>query len=96
MSDLKLSDGREVDIDLYQISMKEFRDWFFNAQVEDKVADSYMLKVTGINDASDLPQPDYKFLLSKVFAKSQEPILDPNSSSGSKSTIEKGSKSQPD
>ena len=96
MSDLKLSDGREVDIDLYQVSMKEFRDWFFNPQVEDEVADSYMYKVTGINDASDLPQPDYKLLLNTVYVKSQEPVIDPNSSSGSKSSIEKDSKSQPD
>ena len=94
MSDLKLSDGREVDIDLYQISMKEFRDWFFNAQVKDKIADIYMEKVTGIKDASDLPQPDYKLLLSKVFTKSQTPIPDPNSLSESSSTTEPGSTNQ--
>ena len=96
MSDLKLSDGREVDIDLYQISMKEYRDWFFNPQVEDEVADSYMAKVTGINDASDLPQPDYRMLVSEVYAKSLETVSDPNSSGGSNSIIEKGSKSQSD
>ena len=96
MSDLKLSDGREVEIDLYQISMKEFRDWFFNAQVKDKIADIYMEKVTGIKDASDLPQPDYKLLLNKVFAESQTPIPDPNSLSESSSTTKSGSTNQAD
>ena len=94
MSDLKLSDGLEVDIDLYQISMKEFRDWFFNPRVEDDVADVYMEKVTGIKDASDKPQPDYKLLLNRVYLESQKPIPDPNSSSESSSTTEPGSTNQ--
>ena len=85
MSDLKLSDGREVDIDLYQLSMKEFRDWFFNPEVEDDVSDSYIKKVTGIENGSELAQPDYKLLINKVFEKSQRPVSDPNSSSGSSS-----------
>ena len=79
MSDLKLSDGREFEIDLYQVSMKEYRDWFFNPEVEDEVADSYIEKVTGIEDASELPQPDYRIIVNKVFELSRLPVSDPNS-----------------
>ena len=86
MSDLKLSDGREVKIDLLKISMKEYRDWFFNPEVEDDVADSYIAKVTGIKKASDLPMPDYRIIVNKVFEVSRLPVTDPNSSSESSST----------
>lgn len=96
MSDLKLSDGREVDIDLYQLSMKEYRDLFFNPEVEDEIADSYVEKVTEIKDASDLPQPDYRLVINKIFEKSQRPVSDPNSSSESSSTTKKATKNQSD
>ena len=86
MSDLKLSDGREVKIDLLKISMKEYRDWFFNPEVEDDVADSYIAKVTGIKKASDLPMPDYRIIVNKVFEVSRLPVTDPNSLSESSST----------
>ena len=79
MSDLKLSDGREVKVDLYQITMKEYRDWFFNPEVEDEVADGYIEKATGIKDASELPQPDYRIIVNKVFELSRLPVSDPNS-----------------
>ncbi|MHC4753487.1 MAG: hypothetical protein ACYTFW_26955 [Planctomycetota bacterium] len=60
MSDLKLSDGREVTIDLHQITMREFRDWFFNPQVEDESSDAYMGKVTGLEDCGDINPVDYR------------------------------------
>ena len=96
MSDLKLSDGREVEIDLYQISMKEYRDWFFDPQVEDKDVDNFIEKVTGIKNASSLPQPDYRLIVNKVYEKSIRPVSDPNSSSESSSTTKKATKNQSD
>ena len=96
MSDLKLSDGREVDIDLYQISQKEIRHWFFDPQVPDEDADAYMVKVTGLKDVGDLPAPDYSRIVTEVFAKYRNPISDPNSLSESSSSTKKGAKNQSD
>ena len=79
MSDLTLSDGREVTINLYNITMKEFRDWFFNPQVEDEKSDTYMGKVTGIEGCGDINPVDYREILHKTYAKYQNPIADPNS-----------------
>ena len=79
MPEVKLSDGREIKVDLYKITMKEYRDWFFNAQVEDEVADGYIVKVTGIKDASELPQPDYRLIVNRIFELSRQPLSDPNS-----------------
>ena len=81
-----LSDGREFTIDLYKITMKEYRTWFFDPEVEDKVADSYIEKVTGIKKASELPMPDYRIIVNKVFELARLPVSDPNSSSASNST----------
>jgi hypothetical protein len=79
MPEIKLSDGREVKVNLLKISMKEYRDWFFNPQVEDEVADGYIEKVTGIKEASELPQPDYRLLVNRIFELSRQPLSDPNS-----------------
>jgi hypothetical protein len=95
MSDLKLSDGREVTIDLHQITMREFRDWFFNPQVEDESSDAYMGKVTGLEDCGDINPVDYRAILNKTFAKYQNPISDPNSSSESNSTAQENQKTSP-
>ena len=78
MPEVKLSDGREIKVDLYKITMKEYRDWFFNPQVEDEVADGYIVKVTGIKDASELPQPDYRLIVNRIFELSRQPLSDPN------------------
>jgi hypothetical protein len=96
MSDLKLSDGREVTIDLYKVTQNEIRDWLWNPLVEDEVADEYMERVTGLQDVGDLLAPDYALITNTVIVRYRNPISDPNSSSESSSTTKKGTKSQTD
>lgn len=80
MSDLKLSDGREVTIDLYKITIKEWRALLNPEQKED---DEYALlaKVSGMKpkEVADLPYPDFRLLGQKVAEKASSPLSDPNS-----------------
>jgi len=85
MSDLKLSDGREVTIDLHKMSMKEYRAVFFDPKVDDELANKLLENVSGLKKVEDLPQPDYRMLINKVYAMSIRPLSDPNLSSESSS-----------
>ena len=80
MSDLKLSDGREVTIDLYKITIKE---WRALLNPEQKEEDEYKLlaKVSGLSskEVADLPYPDFRLLGNKVAEKASRPLSDPNS-----------------
>jgi hypothetical protein len=80
MSDLKLSDGREIVIDLYKITIKE---WRALLNPEQKEEDEYKLlaKVSGLTakEVADLPYPDFRLLGLKVAEKASNPLSDPNS-----------------
>lgn len=92
MSDLTLSDGREVTLDLYKMSMKEYRAVFFDPKVEDAFANKVLENVSGLKKVEELPQPDYRMLINKVYEKSTRPLSDPNLSSGSSSQSKKEEK----
>lgn len=82
MADLKLSDGREVTINLHNITIREWRALLDPKQKED---DEYALlaKVSGLKpkEVGDLPYPDFRLLGLKVAEKASNPLSDPNSSS---------------
>lgn len=80
MSDLKFSDGREVDIDLYKVSIKEWRALLKADQAEE---DEYatLAKIIGWKpkDVEALAYPDFRLLGTKVAEKASRPLSDPNS-----------------
>ena len=80
MSDLILSDGREVTIDLYKITIKEWRSLLDPKQ---KPEDEYKLlgQVSGLTakQVESLPYPDFRRLGLKVAEKASNPLADPNS-----------------
>ena len=80
MSDLKLSDGRELDIDLHRVTIKE---WRALLDPEQSNADEYatLAKIVGwkAKDVESLPYPDFRLLGMKVAEKASNPLSDPNS-----------------
>ncbi len=79
MSDFTLSDGREVDIDLGQITIKEWRSLRDPAQ---PVVEEFALiaRVIGweVEDVEKIKQPDYQLLITALVARSINPVSDPN------------------
>jgi hypothetical protein len=86
MSDLTLSDGRELDIDMNKITIKE---WRALLNPEQKENEEYRIlgKVVGLSgkDIEKLGQEDFRWLGTKVAEKASRPLTDPNSSSESSS-----------
>lgn len=80
MSDLKLSDGREVTIDLHRVTIKEWRALLKPDQPEE---DEYatLAKVVGwkAKDVENLPYPDFRLLGNKIAEMASRPLSDPNS-----------------
>ncbi len=80
MADFTLSDGREIDIDLGQITIKEWKSLHDPAQ---PVAEEFELisRVTGwkVEEIEKMKQPDYRRLIVALVARSINPISDPNS-----------------
>ncbi len=80
MPDVKFSDGREVDIDLYRVSIKE---WRALLKADQEEADEYatLAKIIGWKpkDVEGLPYPDFRLLGTKVAEKATSPLSDPNS-----------------
>jgi len=80
MSDFKLSDGREVTIDLHKVTIKEWRALLRPDQPEE---DEYatLAKIIGWKpkDVENLPYPDFRLLGTKVAEKASRPLSDPNS-----------------
>ena len=72
-SDVVLSDGREVTIDLNAISISEFRSML---KAEQSNEDEYrtLEKLTGLQGISELGLQDYRKLISAFFAKVKEPV----------------------
>ena len=79
MSDFTLSDGREIDIDLGQITIKEWKSLFNPAQPDE---DEFALisRVTGweVEELENIKQPDYRLLMVELVARSLNPVSDPN------------------
>ena len=80
MSDLKLSDGREFDIDLNKLSIVEWRELLDPEQPHEEEYAS-LAKVIGEKPetVAGLGYLDFKLLGNKVAEKASNPVSDPNS-----------------
>ncbi len=80
MADFTLSDGREIDIDLSQLTIKEWRSLRDPAQPDEEEF-ALISRVTGlkVEDVENIKQPDYQLLISALVARSVNPVSDPNS-----------------
>jgi hypothetical protein len=76
--DLILSDGREVYIDLHQVTRNEWRGIWSISEGEE-ATDKSIAKITGIpaEDLGNLPADDYKRLTAALLKKWREPLADP-------------------
>jgi hypothetical protein len=80
MSDLKLSDGTEVTIDLYKITIKEWRN-LLDPEQSDEDEYATMAEVCGMKpeEVAGLAYPDFRLLTQKIAEKASNPLSDPNS-----------------
>ena len=79
MSDFTLSDGREVDINLYKLNIKEWRSLSNPAQPEEEEFE-LIARVIGwkVEDLEKVLQPDYELMLTAIVLRSRNPVSDPN------------------
>lgn len=84
MADVKLSNGKEITIDLYKINIKEYEN-MFDKDVSDEAKRALMCKTFNISveEFEALPMPDGLQLQKAFWKRSQEPLADPNSESAS-------------
>jgi len=84
---LKLSDGREVVVDLSKISITEHRS-LFNANDKQENEDRLLSRVCGLDlkEFQALPMADWKLITECYFWLVRNPVYDPNSQSASTST----------
>jgi hypothetical protein len=79
MSDFTLSDGREVDIDLWQLTIKEWRSLRNPSQPEEEEFALISRIINwSIEDIEEIKQPDYELLLREIIKRSINPVTDPN------------------
>jgi hypothetical protein len=86
MSDLKLSDGREIDIDLNKLTIREWRA-LLNPEQDQEEEYKLLAKVAGLKpkEVGDLGYLDFRLLGQRVAEMASAPLSDPNSSSVSTS-----------
>jgi hypothetical protein len=74
-----LPSGREVVLDLANISIREFRSLFDQGQAQDE-EDALIAKVAGltVEELQSLSYPDYRALAKKFFEAARDPLSDPN------------------
>lgn len=77
MADLTLKDGREVEIDLYQITIKEWRS-LLDVSIPDEDEYALLARISGLDDVGELPYPDYRELTKAITDKARNPVSDPN------------------
>lgn len=85
-SNIVLSDGREIVIDVSTLKQKEFRG-FFSVTVSDEESDKVVARITGmkIKEVGDLLREDYRRIMTKIVELANSPLSDPNSQSVSTS-----------
>jgi hypothetical protein len=79
-----LSSGRVLTIDLYKITMREWRSMFAAGATQEQ-GDVICAKALGItaDEFIDLPQPDYRLAQKALIDTAVKPLADPNSQSAS-------------
>ena len=80
MPDLVLKDGREIEIDMYQLSIKEWRA-LLRPEQPDEEEYATLAKLTGLTpeEVEDIKQPDFQLLVQAITKKAANPVSDPNS-----------------
>jgi hypothetical protein len=81
MADLTLKDGREIEIDLYQISIKEWRSLLgTDPLLPDDDEFALIGRIIGMkaDEVEEIPQPDYKLITNTIIERSRNPVSDPN------------------
>lgn len=76
MADVKLSDGREIIIDLSKMTLKEWRECMGEDQ---KRSDEVIAKITGlkVKEIGELLYDDSRRLFTAILKKAREPLADP-------------------
>lgn len=76
MSDVILSDGRQVNIDLSKITLGDWRELIGNDQ---KKSDAILCRVTGLTqkELTSMLYLDSRQLFEALFKKAREPLSDP-------------------
>ena len=79
MPDLVLKDGREIEIDLYEISIGEWRA-LLRPEQSDEDEYATLAKICGLKakDIEDLPYPEFRLLVQAITTKAANPVSDPN------------------
>ena len=75
MQTVKLSNGREITVDIGRISVREYRALFNPEQKQDD-EDSTPAKVAGlaVDELLDLSQPDYRRIITAMLADAKQPL----------------------
>ena len=75
MQTVKLSNGREITVDIGRISVREYRALFNPEQKQDD-EDSTLAKVAGlaVDELLDLSQPDYRWIITAMLADAKQPL----------------------
>ena len=74
-----LKDGRVVEFDLYQITQKEYVEWFSKDSTPE-YEQELIAKVTGlsVDELDNMPRPDYHKVAMRLIALVKNPLLLPN------------------
>lgn len=85
-ADVTLHDGRELTVDLNQITIREYRTLFDRGQPQEN-EDALIAKCVGLSldEYLSLSQPDYRLVGQAFLKRAREPLADPNSASASSS-----------
>jgi hypothetical protein len=64
---VKLSNGREIEVDLYKVTRKEWRE-FVDPKGTLEAEDIFISKVSGlpVDEVASLPEPDFRKLVTEV------------------------------
>ena len=75
MQTVKLSNGREITVDIGRISVREYRALFNPEQKQDD-EDSTLAKVAGlaVDELLDLSQSDYRRIITAMLADAKQPL----------------------
>ena len=79
MPDLVLKDGREIEINLYEVSIGEWRA-LLDPKQPDEEEYATLAKVSGLtsDDVEGLPYPEFRALVQAITQKAANPVSDPN------------------
>lgn len=72
---MKLSDGREVKIDMSQITVREYRS-LFDKDVPESESDDLIGKAAGMKpgEVTELPFPDWRRVMAAFWEEAKKPL----------------------